>query len=185
MDGFVRLGRTRADLELFGESFRRRPIWIGGSSSAVLGASFLLAGPTCFDLKNRVIQVPVDSEGRLLRAPSVPSEVSFPICWNRKGREAFLEVAPMPTCHRWVRAGFRAGDRVLKVGSEQELSLDRINTLIRDGQIRAWSVLRGNRTLELKNPREDRRIERLDELDEGDALSPPSPPAAGATPPVR
>jgi len=182
IDGFVRLGRTRADLELFGEFFRRRPIWIGGSSTAILGTAFLLAGPTSFDFKKGLIQVPVDAAGRLLRAPSMPTEVSFPICWNRKGSEPFLEVAPMPNCHRWRRAGFRAGDRVLAVGAilERELNLAKINALILDGQILDWKVRRKDQVLELKNPSEDRRLECLEE-----ELTPPSPPAAASTPPVR
>lgn len=165
IDGFVRLGRTRADLELFGEVFRRRPIWIGGSSTAILGSAFLFAGPTAFDLEKHQIHLSVDAEGKLLRAPSMPTEVSFPICWNRKGREPFLEVAPMPSCHRWYRAGFRAGDRVLGVGAavERELSLAKINTLLLDGQVLTWSLRRKDRMLELKNPSEDRRLERLEE----------------------
>jgi WD40 repeat protein len=71
----------------------------------------------------------------------------------------------MPACHRWLRAGFRPGDRVLSVGSIPggELTLARINTLIRDGQIRVWTLQRGEKVLELSNPREDRRDDRLEE----------------------
>jgi hypothetical protein len=183
IDGFVRLGRTRADLELFGEFFRRRPIWIGGSSSAILGSAFLLAGPTAFDLEKGQIHLSVDAEGKLLRAPSMPTEVSFPICWNRKGREPFLEVAPMPDCHRWYRAGFRTGDRVLAVGpaAERELSLSKLNSLLLEGQVLPWSLRRKDRILELQNPSEDRRLERLEE----EELSPPSPPATASKPPAR
>ena len=183
IDGFVRLGRTRADLELFGEHFRRRPIWIGGSSIAILGSTFLFAGPTAFDLEKHQIHLSVDASGRLLRAPSMPTEVSFPICWNRKGREPFLEVAPMPDCHRWYRAGFRAGDRLLAVGptTERELSLAKINALLLDGQVLAWSLRRKDRILELKNPSENRRLERLEE----EELSPPSPPVTGETTTVQ
>jgi|GEM_PF-2381918 len=187
IDGFVRLGRARADLELIGETFLRRPLWVGGSSSAILGAAFLLAGPTVFDLRRDRILLSVDAAGKLLQAPSIPAEVSFPICWNRKGAEPFLEVAPMPACHRWQRAGFQAGDRVLAVGatSGRGLSLAGINGLIRDGQVLVWTLQRKGRALEVRNPPENRRLDRLDEQDEGDALSPPSPPAAAATPPVR
>lgn len=181
IDGFVRLGKTRADLKVFGENFARRPIWIGGSE-AVLGASFLLAGPTQFDLKEHVIQVPMDAQGKLMRAPSVPDEVAFPICWNRKGRLPFLEVAPMPTCHRWYLAGFRAGDRVLNVGNASDLTLARINSLIRDGQAFDWSLQRGKQALVVKNPREDRRRDRLEEAE---SFSLPFPPATGATPSVH
>jgi len=182
IDGFVRLGRTRADLELFGDFFRRRPIWIGGSSSPILGSAFLLAGPTVFDLERDLIHLPMDAGGKLLRAPSMPTEVSFPICWNRKGPETFLEVAPMPSCHRWYRAGFRAGDRVLAVGSTpaRELSLARINALLLNGEVLVWSLQRKQRGLELKNPSEDRRLESLEE-----ELRSASPPAAGSTPSVR
>jgi len=181
IDGFARLGRGRADLDLFGERFVRRPFWSGGSG-AVLGAAFLLAGPTVFDLKGQVLQVSLDETGKLLRAPSLPGEVSFPICWNRKNPEAFLEVAPMPTCHRWYLAGFRPGDRVLAVGSDagKGLTLTRLNGMLRDGQVLDWRLLRGQKPIQLRNPSEDRRRDRLDEQDEGDALSPRFPPAVEA-----
>jgi hypothetical protein len=165
IDGFVRLGKGRADLEVFGETFPRRPLWIGGSSTAILGAFFLLAGPTVFDFRAQKIELSQEPGGRLVRAPALPEEVSVPVCWNRKGKVPCLEVAPMPACHRWLRAGFRPGDRVLSVGSIPggELTLARINTLIRDGQIRVWTLQRGEKVLELSNPREDRRDDRLEE----------------------
>ena len=163
-DGVVRIGKTRMDLRLFGDTFLQRPVLVGGGAGAIVGAAFLLAGPTRFDFHRDALSLPLDGDGRLLRSPLLPKETFFPILWNRKKADAFLEVAPLPACHRWYQAGFREGDRIVAVGElvPPLLNLTRINLALRDGQILAWKVQRGKEILALNNPSEDRWPDRLD-----------------------
>lgn len=165
-DGVVRLGKARVDLQVFGEAFPQRPTLVGGGAGAILGARFLLAGPTRFDFREDTVSLPVDEVGRLVRAPLLAKETFCPILWNRQHADPFLEVAPLPACHRWYQAGFRGRDRILAAGPLRgpQLNLTCINQAIRDGQILVWSVQRGRETLELRNPSEDRWNDRL-ELD--------------------
>lgn len=159
VDGIRKLGHVRLDIKVFGDHFTGR-MATTGAGLPIIGAPFLLAGPTWFDFSRNTIGLPLDRQGRLVRLKAtLPEWISIPVCWNRKGTEAFLELSPMLTCSPWYQAGFREGDRVEAVGPSpvSTLTLTRINEIIRDGSVLEWRLQRKKQVLALKNPKVDRR----------------------------
>jgi hypothetical protein len=163
VDGTRTIHEGRASLEAFGETFPGRRAVLGGSHP-ILGVPFLLAGPATFDLDRARLTLAL-VEGRLPRPdPAREGARTLPVAWNRSGPHPFLEVEALPTCHRWHRAGFRRGDRVLAAGSlaGATLTLEALDGLLREGRLLDWTLQRGKAHVMVKNPNEDPRLEPLD-----------------------
>lgn len=155
LTGVRPIGVGYQDLLLFGESYPGTRVHSGGGQ-LILGAAFLCAGPTVFDFKEGRLGLSTDAQGALLRSPALSEEAFSPVAWNRRGPAPFLEVAELPTCNRWYRAGFREGDRILKVDSlgGETLNLTRLNALLILGRSLSFTVQRGKNVLQLLSPPE-------------------------------
>lgn len=163
VDGTRTVREARVDAEAFGERFGGRRAVLAGSHP-ILGVPFLLAGPATFDLKQGSLILAL-RDGRLPKPdPASEGARTLPMAWNRTGAEPFLEVDDLPRCHRWHRAGFRTGDRVLAAGPLEgaTLTLEALDHLLRQGRILAWTLQRGRKRVTLANPNEDPRLEPLD-----------------------
>lgn len=113
---------------------------------ANLGLRIFKAGPTYFDFTFKLLVLPSGPQGSWAILPEEPSR-KLTLAWTRRVGKAWLEVLHVVPGSAFERAGLRAGDQLVKVGSLEGavLSLRSVGHLLSAGQACTWIVRRSGK----------------------------------------